>query len=184
MNISILVILKDFILFCDEHGITEPTKKDIRDYVASMHFDFMNESEADFDVEYFEKDVEKALENVFKNIVGIPRKEKTERKRMIKHEMIAIIKPENSENALDTVIDIIKKQSAKITKAETWGEKKLAYPIRKNGAMYEKGFYIQLYFKVEAVNNCMSSVYEAIANIEEELNKNQNIIKHIIVKEP
>ena len=35
---------------------------------------------------------------------------------MIKYEMIAITKPENGENALDSVIDIIKKQNVKITK--------------------------------------------------------------------
>ena len=57
MNISILVILKDFILFCEENNITEPTKKDIRDYVTSMHFDFMDESDADFDLGYFESEV-------------------------------------------------------------------------------------------------------------------------------
>lgn len=30
MNIPLLIILKDFILFCEEHEITEPTKIDIQ----------------------------------------------------------------------------------------------------------------------------------------------------------
>ena len=181
MNISILIILKDFILFCDEHGITEPTKKDIRDYIASMHFDFMNETPAeDFDIEYFEKEVEKTLLNTFKNIVGIPRKEKTEHKKMVHHEMIAILKPKEGENALSlaSIKKLLKKYEAKIETAEAWGEKKLAYPIKKDNVMYNTGFYIQIKFKVNEIE-----VDETIATIDEELKNTSDVIKFIIVRD-
>ena len=71
MNIPLLIILKDFIIFCDENNITEPTQKDIRNYIASEHFNFLNESPADFDTISFENAVAETLGDVFKNKIKI-----------------------------------------------------------------------------------------------------------------
>ncbi len=177
MNISILVILKDFILFCEENNITEPTKKDIEKYVAYSHYDIINDENI-YDVEYFEEELEKVLSNIFENTVGIPRKEEEEETPcMIEYELLAISKPEKSEKALDELISILKKNNTKITKAETWGDKQLAYPLKKDGVSYQRGFYTDYIFSVEAKN-----VDETISNIDEILRKTSNVIKFIIVK--
>ena len=60
------------------------------------------------------------------------------------------------------------KKIGKIDKKESWGEKKLAYPIKKN----QNGFYYFFQF------NAPSS---KVASLDNFLKLNENIIRHLIV---
>lgn len=63
---------------------------------------------------------------------------------MANYELMLIVNPSISEEdrtkTLDNVKALLKKNSAKITKEDIWGDKKLAYKINKS----ERGFYVLL----------------------------------------
>ena len=174
MNIPLLIILKDFILFCEEHEIEEPTKKDIHNYVTSNHFNFLNESEPDFDVLSFESAIENLIIDIFKNKLIIANKNKEELKKE-KHkfyELIALFKPEASESAQESTTKLLQNDKIKIANVQDWGIKKLAYPCRG----YEQGFYIYYELLIEK---------ESAAEIEKEIHKtlesNNDILKILLV---
>ena len=60
------------------------------------------------------------------------------------------------------------KKIGKIDKKESWGEKKLAYPIKKN----QNGFYY--FFQLNAQPS-------GVAGLDNFLELNENIIRHLIV---
>ena len=60
------------------------------------------------------------------------------------------------------------KKIGKIDKKESWGEKKLAYPIKKN----QNGFYYFFQFNTQP---------SEIANLDKYLKLNENVIRHLIV---
>lgn len=174
MNIPLLIVLKDFILFCEEHEITEPTKKDIQDYVTSNHFNFLNESEYNFDIVSFENELEKLLVNIFKNKIGIASVNTQEqpKKKHKYYELITLFKPESSKNALEQVEKVLKIEGVNVANMQEWGIKNLAYPCRG----YEQGFYLYFELYIDTENE-----KEIAEEIEKELKENENIIKILIV---
>ena len=65
MNIPLIIVLKDFILYCDENNIEEPNTKDIEDYVTSCHYDFFDTIEDFYSVKSFENAVTELLTQIF-----------------------------------------------------------------------------------------------------------------------
>jgi small subunit ribosomal protein S6 len=70
---------------------------------------------------------------------------------------------------LAKITSIIEKSKGKIQNTDTWGIKKLSYPIRHQ----ENGFYILLYFNADK---------EVLAEIDRVNKINDKILRHFIVK--
>jgi len=90
----------------------------------------------------------------------------------LKTYQLTIITPLNpastkGKRSLKSVEEKIKK-IGKIDKKESWGEKKLAYPIKKN----QNGFYYFFQFKSQP---------SEITNLDNFLKLNENIIRHLVV---
>jgi small subunit ribosomal protein S6 len=66
------------------------------------------------------------------------------KERAREYESIFILHPDSQSNVIDTIAgrcqDIITKLNGKLLRAENWGRRKLAYPVKKN----QKGVYIYL----------------------------------------
>jgi small subunit ribosomal protein S6 len=69
---------------------------------------------------------------------------------MREYELIFIVHPDLDENAFNEVLNRIKgwisEEGGEITKADLWGKRKFAYPIRKQ----IEGQYVLLHTKMEA----------------------------------
>ena len=85
-------------------------------------------------------------------------------------EMVAILNTKADENALTIKLEeMLKENGAEITLKEIWGERLLAYKVKGQ----TKGKFIVIDFSLE---------FDKVEKIEDYLNNNENIIKHIIVK--
>ena len=67
------------------------------------------------------------------------------------------------------VEDILKAAGATEVKTEVWGDRKLAYPIKKK----ENGYYVLTTFQADGTK---------FTEIESKLNINESILKYMIVK--
>ena len=63
---------------------------------------------------------------------------------------------------------LVKSEAAEI-KTEVWGERKLAYPIKKK----ENGYYVLTKFQIDGIK---------LAEVEARLNIEESILKYMIVK--
>ena len=63
---------------------------------------------------------------------------------------------------------LVKSEAAEI-KTEVWGERKLAYPIKKK----ENGYYVLTTFQIDGIK---------LAEVEARLNIEESILKYVIVK--
>ena len=63
---------------------------------------------------------------------------------------------------------LVKSEAAEI-KTEVWGERKLAYPIKKT----ENGYYVLTTFQIDGIK---------LAEVEARLNIEESILKYMIVK--
>jgi ribosomal protein S6 len=63
---------------------------------------------------------------------------------------------------------LVKSEAAEI-KTEVWGERKLAYPIKKK----ENGYYVLTTFQIDGIK---------LAEVEARLNIEESILKYMIVK--
>lgn len=93
-----------------------------------------------------------------------------------KHESIFIINPELEKTILDTVVNRYRKLARGFqghVKVETWGEKKLAYPIKLNGKSHQSGYYVQMYF---------DATDDQVDELQRAFNTDDTILKHIVVK--
>ena len=63
---------------------------------------------------------------------------------------------------------LVKSEAAEI-KTEVWGERKLAYPIKKK----ENGYYVLTTFQIDGIK---------LAEVEDRLNIEESILKYMIVK--
>lgn len=93
---------------------------------------------------------------------------------MANYELMLIVNPSISEEdrtkTLDNVKALLKKNSAKITKEDIWGDKKLAYKINKS----ERGFYVLLQLDLDWVK---------IKEMNSTLNLDKNIWRYMFVKQ-
>lgn len=88
------------------------------------------------------------------------------------YETIAIINPSIDEAALKGTVEKIKdliSANGKVESVEEWGNKKLAYPVKK----HSEGYYVLVNF---------SSNPEFIDELERVYNITDEVLKHIVIK--
>ena len=81
------------------------------------------------------------------------------------------VKPNSDEEVREAILNKVKEVVAtdgEIVKVDTWGTKKLAYPIAK----FTEGFYVLVNFK---------SAVDVPKEIDRNLKINENVIRHMIV---
>lgn len=90
---------------------------------------------------------------------------------MVSYEMVSVFDPKTTAEAgtVEGIENILKKHGAENVTKDDWGVKKLAYEIRKKA----DGHYFLFNF---AVDN------DKIVGIEKELNIQEPLIRHLIVK--
>ncbi|MCC0629744.1 30S ribosomal protein S6 [Clostridioides sp. ES-S-0108-01] len=90
---------------------------------------------------------------------------------MRNYELVYVVKPNSDEEIREAILNKVKEVVAtdgEIVKVDTWGTKKLAYPIAK----FTEGFYVLVNFK---------SAVDVPKEIDRNLKINENVIRHMIV---
>ena len=90
---------------------------------------------------------------------------------MRNYELVYVVKPNSDEEVREAILNKVKEVVAtdgEIDKVDTWGTKKLAYPIAK----FTEGFYVLVNFK---------SAVDVPKEIDRNLKINENVIRHMIV---
>jgi small subunit ribosomal protein S6 len=90
-----------------------------------------------------------------------------------KYELVVIfdssLKEEDIEKQLSKITSLLEKEDCKVTNIDKWGNRRLAYPIKKQ----ENGYYVILYF------NGDSNVVKELDRV----NKiNDKVLRHLIVR--
>ena len=92
---------------------------------------------------------------------------------MNKYEVIFIVKPDLEEAEIKKQADSLKKvltdKKAKIVEEKAWGQKELAYEIKK----YKTGYYF--YYLIEANSNAIEE-FDRVAKI------NENLLRNLIIR--
>ena len=92
---------------------------------------------------------------------------------MKNYELVLIFAPALEEGTINEeltkITSLIEKSKGSIVKTDTWGIKKLAYPIKHQ----ENGFYVIVYFE---------SGTQVLAEIDRINKINDKILRHLIVK--
>lgn len=91
---------------------------------------------------------------------------------MKKYELVYVLQPNLEEEAKNVVLnkvkDIIESRNGQVDKIDTWGNKKLAYEIKK----FTEGYYVLAHF---------TSDIDAPKEIDRNLKINETVIRHMIV---
>lgn len=90
---------------------------------------------------------------------------------MKNYELVFVVKPNADEETKAAVLNKVKEVIAtegEVATVDTWGNKKLAYPIAK----FTEGYYVLVNFK---------SGVEVPKEIDRNLKINENVIRHMIV---
>jgi small subunit ribosomal protein S6 len=93
---------------------------------------------------------------------------------MVKYEGVFILKPnmeeEENKSQIERIKEIIEGNSGKIDKIDEWGQRRLAYEIKKN----KEGYYTIINFQAEA---------DLVKELDRTSKINDNIIRHMIIKD-
>ena len=93
---------------------------------------------------------------------------------MRSYELIFVLRPTLDEEAINANIEkfkgIIEKNGGEIVEVDTWGRRKLAYPIKK----VNEGFYTLVHFKADS---------ELPKELARNFRISDSVIRHIIVKD-
>ena len=90
---------------------------------------------------------------------------------MKNYELVFVVKPNADEDTKEAVLNKIKEVVAtngEVSKVDTWGTKKLAYPIAK----FTEGYYVLVNF---------AAGIEVPKELDRNLKINENVIRHMIV---
>lgn len=90
---------------------------------------------------------------------------------MKKYELVFVVKPNTEEEVREAVLNKIKEvvsTNGEVTTVDTWGTKKLAYPIAK----FTEGYYVLVNFEAGV---------EVPKELDRNLKINENVIRHMIV---
>jgi len=90
---------------------------------------------------------------------------------MKNYELVYVVRPNAEDEVREAVMNKIQEvisANGEIEKVDTWGNKKLAYPIAK----FTEGFYVLVNFKASA---------DLPKEIDRNLKINENVIRHMIV---
>jgi len=89
------------------------------------------------------------------------------------YELVTIIDPEVSEEAVSQIMDEVSKLisdwGGTVDKMDKWGKRKLAYPIKK----FMEGNYVLTCFKLEP---------KLVKEIETKVRTSEEILRHLVVK--
>lgn len=89
------------------------------------------------------------------------------------YELVFIVQPEVDEEGLAAVVDrvnqLIGGNGGQVTQVDSWGKRRLAYPIRK----CREGYYVVMQVQLEP---------EATKELERNLGLTEGIIRHLLVR--
>lgn len=89
------------------------------------------------------------------------------------YELILILRPDleasGQKKLLTKIRDLVKKAKGKIEKEDSWGEKLLAYPIKKQ----RKGIYFLWQVSLRG---------DAVAEIEKKILMEEDVLRYLIIK--
>lgn len=93
---------------------------------------------------------------------------------MVKYEGVFILKPnmeeEENKSQIERITGIIEDNGGKIEEIDEWGQRRLAYEIKKN----KEGYYTIINFQAET---------DLVNELDRTSKINENIIRHMIVRE-
>ncbi|MFO7887341.1 MAG: 30S ribosomal protein S6 [Eubacteriales bacterium] len=93
---------------------------------------------------------------------------------MVKYEGVFILKPnmeeEENKSQIERVKSIIEDNGGKIDNIDEWGQRRLAYEIKKN----KEGYYTIINFQAET---------DLIKELDRTSKINENMIRHMIVRD-
>lgn len=90
---------------------------------------------------------------------------------MKNYELVYVVRPNAEDEVKEAVLNKIQEvisTNGEVEKIDTWGNKKLAYPIAK----FTEGFYVLVNFKASG---------DLPKEIDRNLKINENVIRHMIV---
>lgn len=94
------------------------------------------------------------------------------------YEIMFIVKPTLSEDDIKKVAnnfkDVLEKLNAKITHVDEWGQRPLAYDIKKGSETFKSGYYY--------VYNVDAEAHEAIKEFDRLARISSDIVRHLIIK--
>lgn len=97
---------------------------------------------------------------------------------MRNYEIMFIVRPTLSEDEISKVAEDLKKTlesyGSKVTSADSWGQKSLAYEIKKRSDVYKSGYYYV--YQVESNDDLGTKEFDRIAGI------SADIIRHLIIR--
>lgn len=97
---------------------------------------------------------------------------------MRNYEIMFIVKPTISEEEIKTVAENFKStletNGSKVTSVDAWGQRALAYEIKKGSEVFKSGYYYV--YQVEAENDKGIKEFDRLAGI------SQDIVRHLIIK--
>lgn len=90
---------------------------------------------------------------------------------MRSYELVLVIKTALSETQRKKLVDTIKGwfKDGKVTKEDSWGQKVLSYPIKKE----DSGFYVLL---------SLESEVGVTPDFEKKILQNENVLRHLLVR--
>ena len=90
---------------------------------------------------------------------------------MKNYELVYVVRPNAEDEVREAVLNKVQEvisANGEVEKVDTWGNKKLAYPIAK----FTEGFYVLVNFKSSA---------DLPKELDRNLKINENVIRHMIV---
>lgn len=97
---------------------------------------------------------------------------------MRNYEIMFIVRPTLSEDEIGKVAEELKKTlesyGSKVTNVDAWGQKSLAYEIKKRSDVYKSGYYYV--YQVEANDDLGTKEFDRLAGI------SADIIRHLIIR--
>lgn len=97
---------------------------------------------------------------------------------MRNYEIMFIVKPTLSEDdikkAADNFKSVLENNGAKVTGIDAWGQKTLAYEMKKGSEVFKSGYYYV--YQVEANDDKAIKEFDRLAGI------SSDIIRHLIIK--
>ena len=92
---------------------------------------------------------------------------------MRSYELIFIVHPDVNEDDMTAVVEkvegLIERNSGKVVQTESWGLRRLAYPIQKRW----EGQYVLMQLELES---------QSVAGLERDLGLTEQIMRHLIVR--
>lgn len=97
---------------------------------------------------------------------------------MKKYEIMFIVKPTISEDEIKKVASnfqkILEKKVAKVTNVDAWGQRTLAYEIKKGNDTYKSGYYYVI--NLEAKDDKAVKEFDRLALI------SSDVIRHLVIR--